>query len=114
MIRAPHFLAEKPAAAALPKGVPRPWWEGRPFVAAMILLSLVPLIYPTIPPIVDIGGHMGRYKVAAELATNPTPIVATATAVNIGDCRNVRSANRLSCRSMSKNPKPLIARVSSV
>ena len=38
MIRAPHFLAEKPAAAALPKGVPRPWWEGRPFVAAMILM----------------------------------------------------------------------------
>ncbi len=72
MIRAPHLLAETPAAAALPRGAPRPWWEGRPFVAAMILLALGPLIYPTIPPIVDIGGHMGRYKVASEIATNST------------------------------------------
>ena len=71
-MRAPHLVAEAPAAAALPKGSPRPWWEGRPFVAAMILLAFVPLIYPAIPPIVDIGGHMGRYKVAADLAHSPT------------------------------------------
>ncbi|HYC64756.1 MAG TPA: hypothetical protein VEC14_08510, partial [Reyranellaceae bacterium] len=62
MMRAPHLVAETPAAAPLPKGAPRPWWEGRPFVAAMILLAFVPLLYPAIPPIVDIGGHMGRYK----------------------------------------------------
>ena len=72
MIRAPHLVAETPAAAALPKGTPRPWWEGRPFVAAMILLAFVPLLYPAIPPIVDIGGHMGRYKVAADMAGSPT------------------------------------------
>ena len=72
MIRAPHLVADTPAAAALPKGSPRPWWEGRPFVAAMILLAFVPLLYPAIPPIVDIGGHMGRYKVAADLAGSPT------------------------------------------
>ena len=72
MIRAPHFLAEKPAAAALPKGVPRPWWEGRPFVAAMIILAMVPLIYPVIPPIVDIGGHIGYYTVLAARARRLT------------------------------------------
>ena len=71
MIRTPHLLAEEPAAAALPKGAPRPWWEGRPFVAAMILLAFVPLIYPVIPPLVDLGGHMGRYKVAVDLANSP-------------------------------------------
>ena len=71
MIHAPHLLAQEPAAAALPKGTPRPWWEGRPFVAAMILLAFVPLIYPTIPPLVDVGGHMGRYKVAADLTDSP-------------------------------------------
>ena len=70
-MRAPHLLAEEPAAAPLPKGAPRPWWEGRPFVAAMILLAFVPLIYPAIPPLVDVGGHMGRYKVAADLAESP-------------------------------------------
>ena len=71
MIHAPHLLAQEPAAAPLPKGAPRPWWEGRPFVAAMILLAFVPLLYPQIPPLVDIGGHMGRYKVAADLADSP-------------------------------------------
>ena len=71
MIRTPHLLAQEPAAAPLPKGAPRPWWEGRPFVAAMILLAFVPLLYPQIPPLVDIGGHMGRYKVAADLADSP-------------------------------------------
>jgi len=71
LIHAPHLLAQEPAAAALPKGTPRPWWEGRPFVAAMILLAFVPLIYPTIPPLVDVGGHMGRYKVAADLTDSP-------------------------------------------
>ena len=71
MIRTPHLLAEEPAAAPLPKGAPRPWWEGRPFVAAMILLAFVPLLYPAIPPLVDVGGHMGRYKVAADLANSP-------------------------------------------
>ena len=71
MIHAPHLLAQEPAAAALPKGSPRPWWEGRPFVAAMILLAFVPLLYPQVPPLVDVGGHMGRYKVAADLAGSP-------------------------------------------
>jgi len=70
-MRAPHLLADTPAAAALPKGSPRPWWEGRPFVAAMILLAFMPFLYPAIPPIVDIGGHMGRYKIAADLASSP-------------------------------------------
>ena len=39
MIHKPHFLAQEAAPAASPKGAPRPWWEGRPFVAAMILLA---------------------------------------------------------------------------
>jgi hypothetical protein len=45
----------------------RPWWETRPFVAAMILLSAVPLLYPEIPPLVDLLGHMGRYRVQLDL-----------------------------------------------
>ena len=74
MIRAPHLLAETPAAAPLPKGAPRPWWEGRPFVAAMILLAFVPLIYPAIPPLVDVGGHMGRYKIALDVWHSTTTL----------------------------------------
>src|SRR5687768_14728352 len=63
-----------PAAAPLPKGAPRPWWEGRPFVAAMILLAFVPLLYPGIPPLVDIGGHMGRYKIALDVWHSTTTL----------------------------------------
>ena len=32
-------------------GGPRYWWETRAFVAAMILLAAVPLLYPALPPL---------------------------------------------------------------
>jgi hypothetical protein len=71
VIHAPELVAHEAALAASPKGAPRPWWEGRPFVVAMILLAFVPFLWPSIPPVVDIGGHMGRYKVATDLSTSP-------------------------------------------
>lgn len=49
----------------------RPWWETRWFVAAMILLAFFPLIYPPVPPLVDLLGHMGRYRVELDLARSP-------------------------------------------
>lgn len=58
------------AAPARPFG-PRPWWERRSFLAALILLSIVPLLYPPIPPLVDLLGHMGRYRVQLDVATSP-------------------------------------------
>ena len=70
-MQAPEILAHEAAAAPAPRGAPRPWWEGRPFVAAMILIAFIPLLYPPFPPLVDLPGHMGRYKVAADLATSP-------------------------------------------
>ncbi|GAA3997178.1 hypothetical protein [Sphingomonas humi] len=53
----------EPAAPPSPPGTPRPWWETRAFVVVMVLLSAVPLLYPPIPPLVDLLGHMGRYRV---------------------------------------------------
>ena len=72
MIHAPELLAHEPAPAPAPRGAPRPWWEGRRFVAAMVLLAMVPLLYPPFPPLVDLPGHMGRFAVAFELAVSPT------------------------------------------
>lgn len=58
-----------PSAVADPRG--RPWWESRPFVALVILLTMVPLLYPQVPPLVDLPGHMGRYRVQLDLDSSP-------------------------------------------
>ena len=39
------------------------WWETRTFAALLVLVSIVPLLWPTVPPLVDLPGHMGRYQV---------------------------------------------------
>jgi len=46
---------------------PIEWWQTRWFVVAMALLSVVPLLWPEIPPLVDLPGHMGRYRVQLDL-----------------------------------------------
>lgn len=61
----------QPAPISTTGTASRPWWETRPFVAALILLSAVPLLYPPIPPLVDLLGHMGRYRVQLDLSTSP-------------------------------------------
>ena len=38
----------------------------------MILLAAVPLLYPPIPPLTDLIGHMGRYRVELDLASSPS------------------------------------------
>jgi hypothetical protein len=50
------------------------WWETRAFAALLVVISIVPLLYPTIPPLVDLPGHMGRYRV--ELDGGATPSLA--------------------------------------
>ena len=49
----------------------RPWWERRWFLALVVLATTIPLIYPPIPPLVDLLGHMGRYRVELDLAHSP-------------------------------------------
>jgi hypothetical protein len=48
-----------------------PWWEHRWGVALLAALAAVPLLWPTIPPLVDLPGHMGRFRVELELASDP-------------------------------------------
>ena len=49
----------------------RPFWERRDFVLALVLLSALPLLWPDVPPLLDLPGHMGRYRVQLDLATSP-------------------------------------------
>ena len=46
---------------------PRPWWESRLFLALVVAATMIPLIDPPIPPLVDLFGHMGRYRVELDL-----------------------------------------------
>lgn len=39
------------------------WWQTRAFVLAMVIVAMIPLAWPEIPPLVDLPGHMGRYRV---------------------------------------------------
>lgn len=49
-----------------------PWWSTRAFGLAMIVAAAVPLLWPAIPPLVDVPGHIGRY--AVELAPAGSPL----------------------------------------
>jgi hypothetical protein len=49
----------------------RHWWERRSFLVLLVLLAGVPLLYPTVPPLTDLPGHIGRYAVQLGLDTSP-------------------------------------------
>ncbi len=54
-----------------PPGTPRAFWERRDFALAMVLLAAVPLLWPGVPPLLDLPGHMGRYQVQLTLDNSP-------------------------------------------
>jgi len=47
------------------------WWQTRWFVLGATLLAMMPLLWPDIPPLVDLPGHMGRYRVQLEHGDHP-------------------------------------------
>ena len=61
-------IAHGPAEAARH---PYQWWEHRWAIFAFVLVSTIPLWWPDVPPIVDLPGHMGRYRVQLDLANSP-------------------------------------------
>jgi hypothetical protein len=50
----------------------RQWWEKPGLLLAITLLAALPLLWPTTPPLVDVPGHIGRYRVELDLAVSPT------------------------------------------
>lgn len=47
------------------------WWERRRFALAAVLLSAVPLLWPAIPPLTDLPGHIGRFRVMLDGDAGP-------------------------------------------
>ena len=45
---------------------PPSWWNSRAFLALIVAASAIPLLWPDVPPLVDLPGHMARYKVQLE------------------------------------------------
>jgi hypothetical protein len=64
------MVAEASSAADVAVDV-RPWWESRWCLMAVVLAMAVPLVYPPVPPLVDLLGHMGRYRVELDLGHSP-------------------------------------------
>jgi len=61
-------FAQGPAEAARH---PYQWWERRWAVIALVLASAIPLLWPDVIPLVDLPGHMGRYRVQLDLDSSP-------------------------------------------
>src|SRR5215217_2862041 len=57
------YADSRPDAVEAPPPAALSWWERRSTVAAVVLLSMVPLLWPDVPPLLDLPGHMGRYAV---------------------------------------------------
>jgi hypothetical protein len=49
----------------------RRWWESHACLMLVVLATMIPLLYPPVPPLVDLLGHMGRYRVELDLAHSP-------------------------------------------
>ena len=60
-----HAAVEPPASAH------REWWETRWFATLLVLLSTIPLLYPANAPLVDLLGHIGRYRVQLQGDSSP-------------------------------------------
>lgn len=60
----------EPPSSSLP--APRSiWWETPGFAVALVVLAAVPLLWPPIPPLTDLMGHMARWHVSMALGRSP-------------------------------------------
>lgn len=50
---------------------PIEWWQLRRVALAAIVLAALPLLYPAIPPLTDMPGHIGGYRILAEAGVGP-------------------------------------------
>jgi hypothetical protein len=62
MFRSPQKLPDTPAG----------WWNSLWFLGALTLAATIPLLWPNTPPLTDLMGHMGRYRI--ELSDPSSPL----------------------------------------
>ncbi|WP_380877561.1 hypothetical protein ACFB49_13350 [Sphingomonas sp. DBB INV C78] len=49
----------------------REWWSSRTALFIFMVAAALPLLWPSLPPLSDLPGHMGRYKVALDIDRSP-------------------------------------------
>ncbi len=49
----------------------QPWWERRWVAAVLALAWAVPLLWPSLPPLADLPGHMARWHISMALHGSP-------------------------------------------
>ncbi|MBB5684456.1 hypothetical protein [Sphingobium boeckii] len=47
------------------------WWHNSALLWILVFCSAVPLLWPAIPPLVDLPAHMGRYYIQSEIGHSP-------------------------------------------
>lgn len=46
------------------------WWQTRAAALVLIFAAAIPLLYPVVPPLVDLPGHMAQYRIELDLASS--------------------------------------------
>ena len=60
-------IERRTASAASAPPEKRAWWQTRTAAFLLILAAVIPLLYPANLPLVDLPGHMARYRVELDL-----------------------------------------------
>ncbi|WP_380872299.1 hypothetical protein ACFB49_32460 [Sphingomonas sp. DBB INV C78] len=47
------------------------WWSRRSALLIFVIAAALPLLWPSLPPLTDLPGHIARYKVALDLDHSP-------------------------------------------
>lgn len=58
-------------AIAFPAPPAARWWQSDAVAFLFVLLAVIPLLYPAIPPLTDLPGHIGRFRILAEAGREP-------------------------------------------
>src|ERR1700758_390808 len=48
-----------------------PWWQHRALLALLILVAIIPLLWPELPPLTDLPGHVARWHIAVAAPGSP-------------------------------------------
>jgi hypothetical protein len=58
-------------ADIVPPPVARPWWDHPAVMLLAMLLATMPMWFTPVPPLTDLLGHLGRYRIELDIGQSP-------------------------------------------